>query len=67
MAAVVAEARRSDPSLPAEAAELLARAALESAAPDAAGISRALLDRQVDLDASWANAVATAVMALRST
>jgi hypothetical protein len=64
IAAVVAEARRSDPSLPEDVAALLATQALGSGARDAPEIARALLDADGSVDVSWANAVATAVAGL---
>lgn len=66
VAAVVAEACRKDPSLPDDTAALLAAKALRVSGTDAPEIARALLDEQDSLDASWANAVATAVAQLRS-
>ena len=64
IAAVVAEACRNDPSLPDETAALLAAKALGTSGADAPEIARALMQDE-DLDVSWANAVATAVVELR--
>jgi hypothetical protein len=68
VAAIVAEACRKDPSLPADTALSLAQAALDSR-PDADGpeIARLLLADHAALDASWANVIATTVADLRTT
>ena len=66
LAGIVAEACGKDPSLSAEAAAELATAALELPLDaDAADIARVLLASRGDLDVSWANAVATAVVGQR--
>jgi hypothetical protein len=63
IAAVVADAQRRDPSLPEDAASVLAARALDSGLTDAADIARAVLDDGVDV--SWVNAVAAAVAEVR--
>lgn len=63
IAAVVADARRRDPSLPEDAASVLAVRALDTGLTEAAEIARVVLDDGVD--ASWVNAVAAAVAELR--
>ena len=65
LAAVVADARRRDPSLAEDAAAVLAAQALGTGLHDPAEIARALLDGDGALDVSWVNAVASAVAALR--
>jgi hypothetical protein len=68
VAAVVGEACRRDPSLPADVAQQLAEAALQTPADaDAPKIARLLLDQSPDLDVSWVNAVATTVAGVRAT
>ena len=63
---VVGEACRKDPSLPADTALTLARAAFEAPVDaDAPEIARALLAGHDGVDVSWANAVATTVAELR--
>jgi hypothetical protein len=67
LAAVVAEACRKDPSLPADAARVLADRALQTPVrADAPEIARTLLDTDDALDVSWVNAVATTVAEARS-
>lgn len=64
IAAVVTEACRRDPSLPEDAAAVLAAKALGSGLTDAAALARSLLDGEAGLDVSWVNAVAAAVAEL---